>query len=172
MISGSSGGWGFDESQYLVFRVSGHSFALEVPAVREIVRAMRTSPVPHMPKAVRGLMNHRRRIVPVVDAGLLLGLEAIQDGPRSCFVVLDGPDLSAVAVEEVTRLVRIPLEDIDPAETLASGLRGPFVEGIARIDGEVIVVLDRVALLTRCLDAVTPELNTVAYPRAPMEDPS
>lgn len=154
MSTGPMGDWSMDQSLYLVFRLGDHQFGLEILAVREIVRATPATPIPNVPPVVRGVMNLRGRIVPVIEMASLLGLPGRGDGPKSCYVVLDGVDLVGLAVDRVNQVLRISTNDIDPAETLATCIRATYVQGIARYDDEVLILLDAEAVIKKALESL------------------
>ena len=76
-------------SKYLTLRLGVEHYAVETLRVREIIGMLDITPLPQMPAFVRGVLNLRGRIIPVVDLRLRLGLPELEYGPRTCIVVLD-----------------------------------------------------------------------------------
>jgi len=126
--------------RHLAFRLRGRPFAIEIRHVLEIDGLQPVTPVHDLPSYVRGLMNLRGHVVPLVDAGERIGLGRREYDERTCIVLLqlDGNEVG-VAVDRVTRVVDLP-------ETLFSGNgerpRQDFVRGVYREGDETVLCLD------------------------------
>jgi len=106
-------------SQYLTFSVSGESFAIPISAIKEIIEYRQPTDVPMMPAYIRGVINLRGRVVPVIDLAVRFGRARAEVSKRTCIVILeiaqDGQqqDLS-VLVDAVSAVVDIADADIEP----------------------------------------------------------
>jgi purine-binding chemotaxis protein CheW len=132
---------------YLTFRLAEELFATNVNKVLEILEIPKITKVPRSPAFMRGVINLRGSVVPVIDARTKFGLSETQDTVNSCIMVLEITmqeqtiTIGAVvdAVQEVTEISN---SEILPAPTIGSKYRGEFVEGMVRSDEGFIMVLD------------------------------
>jgi purine-binding chemotaxis protein CheW len=123
---------------HLVVGLAGGRYAVPVTSVREVIRTSRLAPIPGAPPAVLGIANLRGEMLAILDAATLLGLAR---GPRAeSIAVVKAGDVSAgLAVGELFDVVSLPL-GLDPADT-------PALRGSARLNGELLGVIDVPALL-------------------------
>jgi purine-binding chemotaxis protein CheW len=132
----------------VVFRLGDRSYAIELDAVREILRPRATTRLPGAPAAVLGLVNVRGRIVTVVDLATALGLRAAP-APGAVMLVEHGPKLVGAAVDEVLEVQRAPDPGAEPAGPAAAA--AGTVHALETHEGEVVVVLDIHDLLSHVL---------------------
>jgi len=136
---------GFD--QFLTFRIGGESFGLELSRTREILEYDSVTSVPLMPAFISGVINLRGEVVPIIDLAVRLGRTAIEVNRRTCVIVIEIESegqshtlgLLADAVHEVAE---IPATDIEGAPAFGAKIRAEFIQGIAKKDGEFIIILD------------------------------
>lgn len=150
-------------SQYLTFFLGGHELALPLLEVRQIIEHVEPTFVPHLPPAIRGVINLRGTLVPVADLAQRFGLLPQPATRTTCIVVVDAPavgllGLLADAVHDVA--------EIDPAAVLATPDFGTAVSqddllGVAELQGKLVLLLDTKKVLT-------PE-ELLAAARAPQE---
>jgi len=129
----------------LVFDLLGEQYALEVEDVREIVRiSERITRVPNAPPYVRGVINLRGTVIPIMDVSLKLGGEALELGTRSRIVVVEHRDVAFGVIVDGVREVRvIEKGQIEPADSVDSSISREHLKGVAKIDdGRLIVLLD------------------------------
>lgn len=124
--------------KYLVFALGEEQYAVDILKVREIVRMTHITPLPHSPPFVRGVINLRGRVIPVIDLRARFGLQPREYTERTCIVVVE-PHGSPVgmAVDEVLEVAAIAPEQVDPP-----AVQGPCLRGVARCDGRVRLLLD------------------------------
>jgi purine-binding chemotaxis protein CheW len=136
-----------DTRQYLTFRLGEESFAVDVAQVREILELIPITRVPKTPEYMRGVINVRGSVVPVVDMRLKFGMPKGEDTINTCVIVLE-VDLDgeatvigalADAVNEVSELAP---GQIEPAPRLGVRLNTEFVKGIGKHDEKFIIILD------------------------------
>lgn len=137
---------GEEQQQYLTFRLGEERFALGILAVKEIIEYGGLTTVPMMPACVRGVINLRGHVVPVVDLALRFGRPAIAPGRRTCIVIveaeMDGEfhDIGVI-VDAVNHVLEIPPEDIEPAPAFGAKLRSDFIAGMGKVEGQFVVIL-------------------------------
>ena len=115
---------GREDEQFLTFRLGGEVFAMGILGIKEILEFGRLTTVPMMPASVRGVINLRGRVVPVVDLALRFGRAATEPGRRTCIVIVDletedGRQDIGVVVDAVNQVLEIPKADIEPAPFFA-----------------------------------------------------
>ncbi|MGE3771306.1 MAG: chemotaxis protein CheW [Gammaproteobacteria bacterium] len=136
-----------DQHQYLTFRLGDETFAIGILAVKEILEYGLVTAVPMMPSFVRGVINLRGRVVPVVDLSLRFGGTRSESTRRTCIIILEvGPDGErqdvGVVVDAVSQVLEIPPEGVEPAPSFGAKLRADFIAGMGKIDGDFVIILN------------------------------
>lgn len=132
---------------YLTFRLGDEIFAANVKSVLEILEIPRITKVPHSPDSMRGVINLRGNVMPVINTRLRFGLPDVPDTITSCVVVLDvnvekqNVTLGAV-VDAVHEVIEISDEDLQPAPTIGSKYKPDFIRGMFKLNDQFIMVLD------------------------------
>lgn len=147
-LAGAAGG----TRQYLAFTLDGELFAIDILQIREIVGYGRLTAVPMMPPAVRGVLNLRGAVVPVVDLSARFGRAASQAAPRTCIVILEvadeaGSRILGAMVDGVNEVLDLPLADIEPPPRFGSRIRSDFIAGLGRLAGRFVIILDLAKVL-------------------------
>lgn len=133
--------------RYLTVQLAGEAYGIAVLKVREIIRLQKITPLPRLPDYIRGVLNLRGRVIPVLDLRLRFGLAA-EMTERTCIVVVEvlnslgltrHTGLIVDAVEEVTH---VAAEDIEPTPELGTQVDAESLLGMARIKGTVKILLD------------------------------
>lgn len=134
----------------VVFQLGEEEYAIAVERVREVVKAERITRVPGAPPYVRGIINLRGRVVPVIDLRQRLGLDPGPSQQARIMVVEDGPVLVGMLVDRASEVLRVRPEHLHPPEEVLQGDPSDrFVEAVANLDGRLIVVLRAGELLAR-----------------------
>lgn len=138
--------------QYLTFHLGGEVFAVGILAVKEIIEFVNPTVVPLMPQIVRGVINLRGSVLPVVDLSVRFGRESIEAGRRTCIIVVETllqgeRQVIGVVVDAVDAVLDIPLSDIGAAPSFGARIRADFISGIARIESRFVIVVDLNAVL-------------------------
>lgn len=133
--------------KYLVFRLDGEDYAFPVLRVQEIIRWTVVTRVPRMPDFVRGVINLRGKVVPVIDLHARFGLAPVAVTPRTCIIVLQvqrdtGLLLSGVVVDEATEVAEVAPEEILPPPEFGSRISTAFIAGVGRVSGQGILLLN------------------------------
>ena len=132
--------------QYLTFALSGELFAMDILHIKEIIEYHGVTSVPMMPPFLRGVINLRGSVLPVVDLSIRFGREVTTIGRRSCIVILevphpDGVHDIGVIVDAVNSVIDIADTDIEPAPTFGARVRADFIKGMGKIGDKFVVVL-------------------------------
>ncbi|WP_085315935.1 chemotaxis protein CheW [Derxia lacustris] len=142
-------------AQYLRFALGREHFALPIESVREILELAELTPVPLMPAFLRGVMNLRGVVVPVIDLASRFDLGNTVATRRSCVVVVElpgsetGTRVLGMLVDSVSEVVDLAADRIEPTPALGTCIAPGFIRGMARLPGRLVMVLD----LARVLDA-------------------
>ena len=135
--------------KYLSFVTGDEVYALPIGDVAEIISLQRIIPVPTTPSFIRGLINLRGAVIPVVDVRQRLGLPPVEPGDRSCIVVVRTDDEEiGLLVDSVSEVLEMRADQIQPAARSSSAPASTaFARGLGLVDGAVRVVLDSKRLL-------------------------
>jgi purine-binding chemotaxis protein CheW len=139
--------------KYLVVTLGRESYGIPVLKVREIIRLCPITPVANMPPHVRGVINLRGKIIPLVDLRLRFGLPAADEHERNCIIVAQlasGPAaarLYGIVVDGVEEVAHFTVADIEPTPDFGGALEAQFITGMAKLGGSVktLIDLDRIA---------------------------
>ena len=132
--------------QFVTFRIDGHLLGLDVLLVREINRVLDITPVPRAPEFVRGLINLRGQIVTVFDLGVRLGLEPRSIDEETHNVILKR-DAVGLLVDAIGDVAQSEAEEIEPPPANVGGIGAEFMEGVVKLENELLVVLSADRLL-------------------------
>lgn len=136
-------------SKYLTFNLGDEVYGLEILRVREIIGLMDITKVPRMPNFVRGVINLRGKVIPVVDLRLKFGMDAAEDTKETCIIVVDLDDmLMGITVDCVSEVLDIDEQDIDEAPEFGVSVSTDFILGMGKARDKVIILLDISKVLT------------------------
>ena len=136
-------------SKYLTFSLGGEEYGLEILKVREIIGLMEITRVPRMPVFVRGVINLRGKVIPVVDLRLKFSMATQEDTVETCIIVVDlGAMLMGVVVDHVSEVLDISDKDIEETPSFGVEINTEFIMGIGKAKGKVIILLDICKVLT------------------------
>lgn len=141
-------------NDYVTLSVGDETYAVPVASVQELVLLQPLTHVPTMPACIRGLMNLRGTVVPVVDLARQLGLGETEIGSQTCVVIVEvaggGGVRSTMGVlaNDLRDVVEIASENIAPAPAFGSRLPPSYVAGVARLAGQYVLVLDLARILS------------------------
>lgn len=133
--------------KYLTFDLDREEYAIQVLRVREIMVLQEITGVPHTPKHVKGVINLRGKVIPVVDLRLKLGLAQAEYGDRTCIIVVQihgepVPMLTGIIVDSVAEVVNISAGDIEDTPDFGEGVTIPYVLGVAKSKNKVRILVD------------------------------
>ena len=143
-----------DHQQYLTFNLGGEMFALGILCVKEIIEYGNLTVVPMMPDSIRGVINLRGSVVPVVDLASRFGRAKTEVGHRTCIIILEVRTESnqqdvGVLVDAVSEVLEIRQDQIEPSPSFGAKIRTDFIHGMGKINGRFVIILnvDKVLLL-------------------------
>jgi purine-binding chemotaxis protein CheW len=134
-------------AQYLTFLLGEHVFALGIERVREIVQYAQMTTVPHTPGFVRGVINLRGAVVPVIDLQARLGRARATVGEKTCIVIFDAHSEGervelGLMVEAVSEVIEIGAAQVEPPPQFGAVVRREYIHGMARLKNRFVVLLD------------------------------
>jgi len=129
--------------KFLSFFLGDEEYAIEILKVQEIIGLMPITPVPKMPSYIRGVLNLRGKIVPVMNLRLRFGLEMIEDTDETCVIVVqDGKYLMGVLVDKVSEVADIMDNQIEEAPSFGGAAKSDYLAGIGKINESVKMIVD------------------------------
>jgi purine-binding chemotaxis protein CheW len=136
-----------ESAQYLTFMLGGEAFGIGIMAVKEIIEFSGITEVPMMPESIRGVINLRGAVVPVMDLAARFGRPLAVPGKRTCIVIVeleaDGErQVTGVVVDAVSAVLDIALAEIEPAPSFGTRIRGDFIGGMAKVNGKFVILLN------------------------------
>ena len=152
-------------AQYLTFQLDGETFATSILGIREIIQYRAPTPVPSMPACVRGVINLRGAVVPVVDLQARLGRADSSIGKRSCIVILateqaQGPQVIGVLVDAVNAVIELADHDIEAAPSFSTHIRRDLLRGMGKVGERFVVLLEMEQVLR--VDEIAGETDVLA----------
>ncbi len=140
------------EHQYLSFRLGDETFGLGILAVREIIEYGGMTDVPMMPPCVRGVINLRGAVVPVLDLAARFGRAPATIGRRSCIVIVESgmppeQQVLGLLVDAVNAVLDIDPGQIEPPPSFGAGLRNDFIKGIGKVNGKFVILVNLESVL-------------------------
>lgn len=136
-----------DATQYLTFMLAGEVFALGILGIKEIIEYRGVTEVPMMPACVRGVINLRGAVVPVVDLLARFGRPASGVTKRTCIVIVEvdaeqDRHVVGVVVDAVNEVLEIPAAEIEPPPSFGARIRSEFIQGIGKVKDKFVILLD------------------------------
>lgn len=133
--------------KYLTFRLGAEEFGVRVDKVREIMGVQEITAVPQTPVYLKGVINLRGKVIPVVDLRLKFGLEEIEYTHRTCIIVVQvtgsaGAVQLGLVVDAVSEVLNLAGADIEDTPDFGEKLSTPFILGMAKLKGKVKILLD------------------------------
>ncbi len=135
------------EGKYLTFALADEEYGISILKVKEIIGMMSITKVPQTPGFVKGVINLRGKVIPVVDLRLKFGIEAAEYTERTCIIVVEidgasGAILMGIVVDAVSEVLNITGENIEDTPTFGTKLDIEYISGMAKCEGGVKILLD------------------------------
>ena len=131
------------KSKFLTFSIGKEAYGFEIKYVTEIIGIQEITEVPELPIYVKGIINLRGKIIPVMDVRLRFKKEFREYNDRTCIVVIDIHDISiGLIVDHVAEVLVIPPENIVPPPAVKTGFHNRYIKGIGKVGNEVKLLLD------------------------------
>jgi purine-binding chemotaxis protein CheW len=138
---------GIESRQYLTFRLAKEIFAVDVAKVREILDFVAITKVPQTPEFMRGVINLRGSVVPVVDMKLKFGMEPTEKTVNTCIVVLEvtienETTIVGALADSVQEVVELDPSQIEPPPRIGMKLSIDFIKGMGKLNDDFVIILD------------------------------
>lgn len=138
---------GEEAVQYLTFKLDGESFATEINKVREVLEYTQITPVPRSPDFMKGVINLRGSVVPVVDLRLQFGLPAVEPTVDSCIIIIEvniegSSTILGALADSVQEVIDLKPEQLEPAPSFGTRIDNDFVQYMGKLDDRFVIVLD------------------------------
>ena len=134
-------------AQYLTFVLGAETFAIGIMAIKEIIEYSSLTEVPMMPTYVRGVINLRGAVVPVLDLPVRFGKAASEVTKRTCIVIIEvalGSERHTLGlvVDAVNAVLDIPTSEIEPPPAFGASIRTEFIRGMVKVNSKFVILLD------------------------------
>ncbi len=134
-------------SQYLIFSLGKELFAVGTLRVREIIEYGNITNVPMMPDFIRGVINLRGSVVPVIDLNARFGRGRTEISRRTCVVILEvesdaDTHVLGIVVDAVSAVRQIDSTNVEPAPSFGTRIRADFIDGMAKVNGNFVILLN------------------------------
>jgi len=134
-------------AQYLTFALGSEMFAVGILNVKEIIEYGNLTEIPMMPTFIRGVINLRGSVVPVIDLAARFGGQQTEIGKRTCIVIVEVQDGElrhdiGIMVDAVSEVLDIPDSEIEPPPTFGAKIRAEFIFGMGKVQGKFVIILN------------------------------
>jgi len=134
-------------AQYLTFSLAGEMFGVGILNVKEIIEFGNLTEIPMMPAFIRGVINLRGAVVPVIDLAARFGGKSTEVGRRTCIVIIEVPDEDSrhdigIIVDAVSEVLEIPASEIEPPPSFGARIRADFIFGMGKVAGKFVILLE------------------------------
>jgi purine-binding chemotaxis protein CheW len=137
------------QKQYLTFLLAKEMFSIDILRIKEIIWYAGLTEVPMMPACIRGVINLRGAVVPVMDLAARFGKPSTPNTKSTCIVIIevgepggDERQNMGVVVDAVQAVLEIPDSEIEPPPTFGTKIRSEFIEGIGKVNGKFVILLN------------------------------
>jgi len=135
-----------EEEQYLTFYLGSEMFALGILNIKEILQYGQLTMVPMMPVFIKGVINLRGSVVPVVDLATRFSGQSHEITKKTCIVIIEvteeGQQDIGVIMDSVSEVLEVPASDIEPPPVFGAKIRVDFIQGMAKIGDKVVIILN------------------------------
>ncbi|MDD3237503.1 MAG: chemotaxis protein CheW [Candidatus Gastranaerophilales bacterium] len=135
------------EEKLLTFSLGNEGYGISILKVKEIIGMMPITPVPKTPSFVKGVVNLRGKIIPVMDLRIKFNMEEKSYNERTCIIVVETvinnvQRLLGVVVDTVSEVVNISADEIEPSPQYSTGMDSNFILGIGKLKDRVVIIID------------------------------
>lgn len=141
------------EGKYLTFSLAEEEYGIGILKIKEIIGMMPVTTVPRTPEYVKGVINLRGKVIPIIDLRLRFGMESIDYTERTCIIVVEidgqtGTVQVGVVVDAVSEVLNVDTKDIEDTPQFGRSLDTEYILGMAKMEGGVKILLDVDQVLT------------------------
>ena len=135
------------DGKYLTFTLGNEEYGIGILVIKEIIGMMPITTIPQTPEFVKGVINLRGKVIPVVDLRLKFGMASIDYTERTCIIVVEitrhsGTVLMGIVVDAVSEVLNIKSQEIEDTPSFGARLSTDYILGMAKIEGAVKILLD------------------------------
>ncbi|MCP4745057.1 MAG: purine-binding chemotaxis protein CheW [Desulfobacteraceae bacterium] len=135
------------EGKYLTFTLDGEEYGIGILKIKEIIGMMPITSVPRTPGYVKGVINLRGKVIPIVDLRLRFNMQSIEYTDRTCIIVveIEGQDITCtigIVVDSVSEVLNFKNEEIENTPSFGTNLNTRYILGMAKMEGKVKILLD------------------------------
>ena len=135
------------EGKYLTFSMANEEYGIGILKIKEIIGMMPITTVPQTPDFVKGVINLRGKVIPVIDLRLRFGMEAIDYNDRTCIIVVEIEGSAStiqigIVVDAVSEVLNVNADDIEDTPAFGTSLDTDYILGMAKMEGGVKILLD------------------------------
>jgi len=135
------------EGKYLTFSLAAEEYGLGILRVKEIIGLMPVTSIPQAPDFVKGVINLRGKVIPVIDLRLRFCMPEVEPTDKTCIIVVEvkgpsGPIQTGIVVDSVSEVLNIKSEDIEETPSFGAALDANYILGMAKINGGVKILLE------------------------------
>ena len=150
-VKGRQIGAGTDQTrtakQYLSFMLAGETFGIGILCIKEIIEYSGLTEVPMMPASIRGVINLRGAVVPVLDLAVRFGKQAGEVTKKTCVVIVEirtdkDRHVMGVVVDAVNAVLKIAENEIEPPPSFGAKIHADFIEGMGKVNGKFVILLN------------------------------
>jgi len=151
----------FQEGKYLTFMIGKEEYGIDIRNVTEIIGIQNVTDLPDTPPFVKGVINLRGKVIPVIDVRLRFNLDEKAYDDRTCIVVVNIRNMSVgLIVDTVSEVLDIPFKDIEPAPKVSSSAGSRYIQGLGKVAEKVKILLDtQMLLFGEEVEQITDALN-------------
>lgn len=132
-----------DMLQLVSFRLGGEEFGVDIMQVQEIIRMQNITAVPNAPDFVEGVINLRGRVIPIIDLRKRFGLDCKEHDKATRIVVVKVDEITVgLVVDEVSEVLRIPADTVEPPPPIVAGVESDYIKGVGKLDDRLLILLD------------------------------
>ena len=131
------------EGKYLTFVLCGEEYGVEILKVKEIIGIMNITSVPQLPGYMKGVINLRGKVIPIIDLRLKFGFQEVEHTEETCIIVMEIENkLTGIIVDTVSEVINVNSKEFEPVPRLGKGVDTEIILGMAKIKDRVKMLLD------------------------------
>jgi purine-binding chemotaxis protein CheW len=135
------------EGKYLTFTLANEDYGIEIAKIKEIIGMMRITQLPQTPDFVKGVINLRGKVIPLIDLRRKFGMQAMEYNDRTCIIVVEmaghtGTVQIGIVVDSVSEVLNIKGEQIEDTPSFGAKLKTDYILGMAKMEGGVKILLN------------------------------
>jgi len=132
-----------EQIQLVTFRLGSEEYGVDIMKVQEIIKMQKITQVPNAPDFMKGLLNLRGKVIPVIDIRRRFQLESGLDVEQTRIIVMDiGGQIVGITVDSVSEVLRLPQDKIEPVPATLTNIDTDYLKGVGRLEGRLLILLD------------------------------